>query len=347
MYSDTIQFSAREKEVINLLLQGKSNKQIALALSISASTVEYHLKNIYKKLQVSSRTEAVLRLGKSIGNDITRELGKSTVEINGEPTDNGNKSISTQRIPMNKMFTIVGGGLLTTALIVIIALVKMPAQNAGVAPTTQASSTPAYTPESTLTQADFSTSIPVINETSLQPFEYVVMPGDTCESIAAAFNVLVEAIRIRNDLPSSCPLADGQILLIPYSNVSLSNPNEESNNPPAEFYGEWVNVDLKNANMTRVSIQAVDGATYTYINMFGACSPTDCDFREYSPTPVVNYNYDSETGILSVKWTFDFETLTQEIILTSDGQLKITTQNHYLDNSGRADFKTVEYFTRQ
>ncbi len=248
---------------------------------------------------------------------------------------------------MNKMFTIVGGGLLTTALIVIIALVKMPAQNAGVAPTTQASSTPAYTPESTLTQADFSTSIPVINETSLQPFEYVVMPGDTCESIAAAFNVLVEAIRIRNDLPSSCPLADGQILLIPYSNVSLSNPNEESNNPPAEFYGEWVNVDLKNANMTRVSIQAVDGATYTYINMFGACSPTDCDFREYSPTPVVNYNYDSETGILSVKWTFDFETLTQEIILTSDGQLKITTQNHYLDNSGRADFKTVEYFTRQ
>jgi len=39
------QFSEREKEVTELLLQGKSNKQIALALGVSASTVEYHLTN--------------------------------------------------------------------------------------------------------------------------------------------------------------------------------------------------------------------------------------------------------------------------------------------------------------
>jgi DNA-binding CsgD family transcriptional regulator len=47
MCTNTSQFSGREKEVTGLLLQGKSNKQIALALGISASTVEYHLKNIY------------------------------------------------------------------------------------------------------------------------------------------------------------------------------------------------------------------------------------------------------------------------------------------------------------
>ncbi len=52
---DISQFSKREKEVIELLLQGKSNKQIALALGVSQNTVEYHLKNIYKKLQVNSR----------------------------------------------------------------------------------------------------------------------------------------------------------------------------------------------------------------------------------------------------------------------------------------------------
>ena len=69
--SHNSQFSQREKEVTEVLLQGKSNKQIALALGISASTVEYHLKNIYKKLQVNSRTEAVLRLGKSIGGNAT------------------------------------------------------------------------------------------------------------------------------------------------------------------------------------------------------------------------------------------------------------------------------------
>ena len=86
MNSHANRFSERENEVIELLLQGKSNKQIALLLGISASTVEYHLKNIYKKLQVSSRTEAVLRLGKSVGSDNTSGLGKSTVEMNGETT---------------------------------------------------------------------------------------------------------------------------------------------------------------------------------------------------------------------------------------------------------------------
>jgi len=136
--NESSQFSAREKEVIELLLQGKSNKQIALALSISASTVEYHLKNIYKKLQVNSRTEAVLRLGKSIGSNITAELGKSTVEMNGETFDNGVQPISTRRIPMNKTFVIFGGGLLALALVLAAALftlVNKPAQSANIEPT--------------------------------------------------------------------------------------------------------------------------------------------------------------------------------------------------------------------
>ena len=57
--------SAREKEVVDLLLKGKSNKLIASALGISDRTVEFHLKNIFAKLQVSSRTEAILKLGTS------------------------------------------------------------------------------------------------------------------------------------------------------------------------------------------------------------------------------------------------------------------------------------------
>lgn len=65
MHTVNQQFSSREKEVVELLLQGKSIKQIALVLGISERTAEYHLKNVYKKLQVNSRTAAVLRLGKS------------------------------------------------------------------------------------------------------------------------------------------------------------------------------------------------------------------------------------------------------------------------------------------
>ena len=54
MLSDSNPFSERENDVIKLLLQGKSNKQIALDLGISTRTVEFHLSNIYAKLGVSS-----------------------------------------------------------------------------------------------------------------------------------------------------------------------------------------------------------------------------------------------------------------------------------------------------
>ncbi len=58
--------SNREQEVVNLLLEGKSNKQIALSLHITDNTVEFHLKNIYSKYQVSSRTELIIKLGNSV-----------------------------------------------------------------------------------------------------------------------------------------------------------------------------------------------------------------------------------------------------------------------------------------
>lgn len=51
----------REKEVLDLLCQGKSYKVIADDLFISPDTVRYHLKNIYKKLQVNSKYEAVIK----------------------------------------------------------------------------------------------------------------------------------------------------------------------------------------------------------------------------------------------------------------------------------------------
>jgi len=57
--------SSREWQVANLLLEGKSNKLIASSLGISESTVEFHLKNIYAKFQVSSRMELVIKLGQS------------------------------------------------------------------------------------------------------------------------------------------------------------------------------------------------------------------------------------------------------------------------------------------
>lgn len=50
----------RERDVLTLLAQGMTNKNIAQSLFLSVRTIEAHLRNIYGKLGVASRTEAVL-----------------------------------------------------------------------------------------------------------------------------------------------------------------------------------------------------------------------------------------------------------------------------------------------
>ncbi len=52
--------SPRQRSVLQLLVQGKSNRDIALALDISPNTVKVHLVLIYRALGVSSRVEALL-----------------------------------------------------------------------------------------------------------------------------------------------------------------------------------------------------------------------------------------------------------------------------------------------
>lgn len=49
----------KEVEVVQLVREGASNKRIALLLNISLSTVKTHLRNIFAKTKVTSRTELV------------------------------------------------------------------------------------------------------------------------------------------------------------------------------------------------------------------------------------------------------------------------------------------------
>lgn len=51
--------SPREVEILGLVAKGMTNREIAALLSISSLTVACHIKNIYKKLAVNSRTQAV------------------------------------------------------------------------------------------------------------------------------------------------------------------------------------------------------------------------------------------------------------------------------------------------
>jgi DNA-binding CsgD family transcriptional regulator len=90
--AQTNELSKREGEVVELLLQGKSNKQIALTLGIAEHTVEFHLKNVYAKLQVGSRTEAIIKLGKSVGSSIVK-MGETAVDMVDENTHNKDRLI--------------------------------------------------------------------------------------------------------------------------------------------------------------------------------------------------------------------------------------------------------------
>lgn len=57
---DDATLTEREREVLSLLAQGMTNKDIAQTLFLSVRTVEAHLRSIYGKLSVATRTEAVL-----------------------------------------------------------------------------------------------------------------------------------------------------------------------------------------------------------------------------------------------------------------------------------------------
>ncbi len=56
----------REIEVLTLIAEGKTNKEISTILIVSAGTIKAHTSNIYRKLDVSNRTEAVAQ-GRSLG----------------------------------------------------------------------------------------------------------------------------------------------------------------------------------------------------------------------------------------------------------------------------------------
>ena len=56
-YMVKFDLSSRENEILELITQNKSNKEIAKLLFISVNTVKYHIKKLYQKLQIKNRKE--------------------------------------------------------------------------------------------------------------------------------------------------------------------------------------------------------------------------------------------------------------------------------------------------
>jgi len=51
--------TGRQKQILRLINQGLTNKEIASRLNLSVSTIDNHCKNIYRKLQVNNRFDAI------------------------------------------------------------------------------------------------------------------------------------------------------------------------------------------------------------------------------------------------------------------------------------------------
>ena len=60
MYGGT-RLSPKESQILRLLAEGHSNKELARQLFVTENTVETHLRRIYGKLGIRSRTQAVAR----------------------------------------------------------------------------------------------------------------------------------------------------------------------------------------------------------------------------------------------------------------------------------------------
>ena len=101
-----ILLSRRERDVVHLLLEGKSNKQIAVEMEVTESTVEFHLTNLHSKLCVGSRAEAILRL---------TQLGKTPGDLSGilsvepeipVPGDSGKSLVAASSLLTNNGFQV-------------------------------------------------------------------------------------------------------------------------------------------------------------------------------------------------------------------------------------------------
>lgn len=56
-----LRLTPRERDVLHLLTSGKADKEIALALGVTTRTVRYHISNLFRKANVFTRAELIVK----------------------------------------------------------------------------------------------------------------------------------------------------------------------------------------------------------------------------------------------------------------------------------------------
>jgi hypothetical protein len=124
---------------------------------------------------------------------------------------------------------------------------------------------------------------------------------------------------------------------LPNGNPYFLHPNTDA------WTGLWVNGDPNTRSITRVQILGT-GSTFS-IQVWGKCEPTDCDWGIQKATIDQKAAVDLETPF-TLTWNQDFAARTQRLTFLSDGRLRVTTNTHFTDKSGRADYNSTEYFQK-
>lgn len=136
----------------------------------------------------------------------------------GEKSTKGlEKEVQGSRMPEITLSLPVALGLLVLFVAIGAVMVFFTLRSIGGAALPTPAPTITTTPTITPTLPPTSTPTPVPTATEQPPFEYTIASGDTCISIALAFNVSVQSIITLNNLPVACnTLFVGQKIKVPY-----------------------------------------------------------------------------------------------------------------------------------
>ena len=136
--------------------------------------------------------------------------------ISAPETVKKTKPIQGTRMPEITLSLPVALGILALVLIIGAVFVYIGLNSTGSIAKSTETPTPSMTPTITLTPTASLTPTIAPTWTPLPPIEYTIASGDSCISIALAFNVSVASIILQNNLPASCsPLSIGNKLRIP------------------------------------------------------------------------------------------------------------------------------------
>ena len=183
----------------------------------------------------SSKTKVCPTCGTRLSENATRCLVCGT-ELGAKPepkvVKKAERSVQASRMPEITLSLPAALGILAVFLVIVgvsaflyAGSINPPASAVTETPTAGATLTPTGTPTEIFT----ATSIPTL--TPQPPHDYTVGAGETCSLIAFNFGISIQSIIILNNLPSTCPISQGQILKIPYP--TATPPPAPTNTLPA------------------------------------------------------------------------------------------------------------------